>query len=129
MALTAVGFDQPRFMSVPVVGNIFWIMTGVVIVDFRGAGPEWIEDTLRFELSHHRFAQSRFNGATAAASLCSIANDGHAVNAGWTVTSARARRNSNGMIEVLMTLQVRDVDGWLHRVGYEVNVLEKAPRR
>lgn len=56
-------------------------------------------------------------------SLASISNRHHAVNAGWAVDKVDAKRASNGKIKVILNYAIRDIDGYLYRVGYKVNVL------
>ncbi len=128
MPVHLIHIENPQEMEVIVSGpgdaNRLFIYTGIAVFSFRGTGSRWLRDTLSFQIGR-TFTAAQFKKAAATASLASIANNGHAVNAGWAVDRIEARRASSGRIEVTMNLAVRDSDGFLNRVAYEVNVLAK----
>jgi hypothetical protein len=128
MAINLDFIENPQDMEVVVSGpgdaNRLFICTGIVVFNFKGSGGSWRHDTLTFQIGR-TFTSSQFRKVVAAASLASISNNDHAVNAGWAVDRVEAKRASNGKTEVKMNLAIRDVDGYVHRVAYEVNVLAK----
>ena len=75
-----------------------------------GAGNDRASDTLRFPVGP-TLAPGQFIRAAATASLASIANGGLANNAQWAVDSVDA------------DLVVADTDGYLQRIGFQVNIL------
>lgn len=128
MAVNLYNIENPQEMEVGVNGpgdtNRLFIYTGIAVFDFKGTGGGWLRDTLTFQIGR-TFTSTQFKKAMATASLASISNKNHAVNAGWAVDKVEAKRAMNGKIELTMNLAIRDVDGYLHRVAYEVNVLTK----
>lgn len=128
MAVDLEFIENPQEMEVGVNGpgdaNRLFIYTGIAVFNFKGTGKEWLRDTLTFQLGR-TFTSAQFRNVVVTASLASISNKSHAVNAGWAVDKVEAKRASNGKIELTMNLAIRDVDGYLHRVAYEVNVLAK----
>lgn len=128
MAVNLQFIENPQKMEVGVNGpgdaNKLFIYTGTAVFTFKGTGKEWLRDTLTFQIGDP-FTTTQFKKAVATASLASISNTSHAVNAGWAVDKVEAKRASNGKIELTLKLAIRDIDGFLHRVAYEVNVLAK----
>ena len=128
MAVPLGFIENPQEMEVVVSGpgdiNRLFIYTGTAVFDFKGAGGDWLRDTLTFEIGRS-FTVAQFRSATATASLASISNVQHAVNAGWAVDRVEASRAASGKIQLRMNLAVRDVDGYVHRVAFEASVLAK----
>jgi hypothetical protein len=128
MAVNLDGIESAQEMEVVVNGpgdaNRLFIYTGIAVFTFKGTGSNWRKDTLTFQVGR-TFTTTQFKKAVATAALASISNADHAVNAGWAVDKVTARRASSGKVELVMDLAIRDVDGYIHRVGYEVNVLAK----
>jgi hypothetical protein len=128
MAVNLDGIESAQEMEVVVNGpgdaNRLFIYTGIAVFNFKGTGSGWRKDTLTFQVGR-TFTTTQFKKAVATAALASISNVEHAVNAGWAVDKVAARRASTGKVELAMDLAIRDVDGYIHRVGYEVNVLAK----
>jgi len=129
MAVNLEGIENPQEMEVVVGGpndaNRLFIYTGTAIFSLKGTGEDWLHDSISFEVGR-AFTSTQFVKAVAAASLASISNLGHAVNAGWAVDRVETdRSSSSGKTKLTISLAVRDSDGYLHRLGYEVDVLAR----
>jgi len=128
MAVNLYQVDNPQEMEVGVNGpkdaNRLFIYTGMAVFDFKGTGGSWLRDSLTFQIGR-AFTLTQYKQAVATASLASISNKDNAVNAGWAVDRVEAKRASNGKIELTMNLAIRDSDGYIHRIAYEVSVLAK----
>jgi hypothetical protein len=104
------------------------ILTGTAVFDFTGQGPQYLRDSLEF-LVGPRFPEgTRVEQLGATGALASIANDGPAVNAGWAVDEVDAAFDAtNNRIRVTAWLAVRDIDGYIQRLSYEVNTIVLFP--
>lgn len=125
-----VSLVQPQMLEIVVSGptgaNRLFVYTGTAMFSFKGTGGSWRRDSISFEIGGPSFTSSQFRKAVATASLSSIANRGHAVNAGWAVNRVEATRSAgSGKTKLSIELAVRDSDGYLYRIAYEVNVLAK----
>jgi len=88
-----------------------------------GAGNDRASDTLRFPVGP-TLAPGQFIRAAATASLAGIANGGLANNAQWAVDSVDADLDDEtGRVIVSADLVVADTDGYLQRIGFQVNIL------
>jgi hypothetical protein len=129
MAVTLSGIENPQGMEIVIGGpsgaNRLFVYTGIAVFSFKGTGSNWRHDSISFEVGRV-FTSTQFVKAVATASLASIANAQHAVNAGWAVDRVEAKRaTGSGKTKLTIKLAVRDIDGYLYRLGYEVNVLAK----
>lgn len=129
MVVQLEDIDNPEEMEIVVNGpngaNRLFIYTGTAEFNFRGTGDKWAHDSLSFEVGRH-FEPTQIQKAIAVASLASISNWGNAVNAGWAVDVVDACWNcESGRIRVTAQLAIRDSDGFLQRIAYEVKVLAK----
>ncbi|MBU7028979.1 MAG: hypothetical protein HXS48_18740 [Theionarchaea archaeon] len=126
MALSPEYIENEQDLEVVVRGpgdtNRLFIYTGTAVFNFRGTGGSWKRDSISFEVGRS-FTSSQFRKAIATASLASISNDGTAANAGWAVDRVDVKRSSSGKMRITAKLAVRDSDGYLQRMAYEVNVL------
>jgi hypothetical protein len=70
-----------------------------------------------------------FHGGTVVLSLASIFNKNVANNAGWAVDGADVYGLGYELsgLEILAAIAVRDSDGFLYRLSYQVTVLGKGP--
>jgi hypothetical protein len=120
--------ENPQEIQLGVGGpqgaNQLLSFTGTAVFNSAGGGgSSWIRDTISFDVGRS-FTASQFKKAVVTASLASIANQSHAVNAGWAVDRASVERNpATGKPRVTLDYAVRDIDGHLLRAGYKVNVL------
>jgi hypothetical protein len=120
------GYDAQHFIRFPVADDTEVIsMTGVALVSFKGVDTSFT--TTRLEMTvglpdipdGHGF---RLDHWTVFASLQTITNDGEGDWVGWGVdnfwltTSPAPIRNAI----INCSLVVRDVDGYILRVGYNV---------
>ena len=129
MAVNLEYVENPQEMEVIVGGpsgaNRLFIYTGTAVFSFKGTGGDWLRDSISFDVGR-AFASTEFVKAVAVASLASISNQQHAVNAGWAVDRVEANRAAgSGKTTLTISLAVRDSDGYVQRLGYEVNVLAK----
>jgi len=103
-------------------------LTGIVIIDFKGTGTGWLRDKLDLALKFPPIIPGgmRFQVEHWApfVTINAIANDQHAVNAGWAVDEF----GGPGPVKILnaiglwANLAVRDVDGYCYRLGYSLTV-------
>ena len=125
--VTLDSIENEQEMQIGVNGpdgaNRLIIYTGTAVFRFKGTGSEVKRDTLSFNIGS-AFSSGQFKKAVATASLASIFNDGPANDAGWAVDSVYADRDVyTGKVRVTAKLAVRDSDGYVFRIGYQVNVL------
>jgi hypothetical protein len=129
-----IDIEDPQEMEVCVCGpgdaNRLFIYAGTAVFEFGGdwqeaMGKEFAKGMITFKIGR-KFALGEVIQVIATGSLASVSNGGLANNAGWAVDAVRAQWDeSSGQIELQAELGVRDVDGWIHRFGYQVNVLAK----
>ena len=129
MAVSLQWIENPQEMEIVVSGpagaNRLFVYTGIAVFSFKGIGGSWLRDTTAFEVGRS-FTSTQFKKAVAIASLASISNVSHAVNAGWAVDRVEAKRSTgSGKTKLTAKLAVRDSDGYLNRIAYEVSVLAK----
>jgi hypothetical protein len=132
MAVTLEAVASPQELIVDVNGpddaNRLFIYTGIAVFTFKGTGGQWRRDRLSFKVGRS-FTAGQFKKAIASGSLNSISNAHHAVDAGWAVDQVSAARAPDGKTMLTLELAIRDVDGYLQRVGYEVLVLAKMDKK
>lgn len=121
--------DNQQEMEVVVSGpgtaNRLFIYTGVAIFEFKGTGGGWRRDFIDFELGRV-FAAGQVRDVLATGSLNSIKNDHTAVDAGWAVDRLTARWDpTEQRIKLRADIAVRDSDGYIQRMGYQVTVLAR----
>ena len=117
----------PQSMTIGVSGpdgaNRLLIYTGVVTFTFKGTGSTWRHYRIEFEVGPV-FSAGQVRDRTAIASLNSIHNDETAKNAGWAVNWVTTSWNSSGgRVKVVAEISVRDIDGFVTRMGYQVSIL------
>ncbi len=112
-------------VSGPGTANRLFIYTGVAIFEFKGTGGNWRRDFIDFELGRV-FAPGQVRDVLATGSLNSIKNDHTAVDAGWAVDRLTARWDpTEQRIKLRADIAVRDSDGYIQRMGYQVTVLAR----
>lgn len=80
---------------------------------------------IKFEIGRI-FYPGQVRNLVATASLNSISNTSTAVDAGWSVNSVNPYYDSNhARIIMQANLAVRDIDGYVLRMGYQVTVLAR----
>jgi hypothetical protein len=121
MAIGAIFIDSPHeVLTRTPDGKDLAFLTGTAGFEFKGTGSNW-----RHEFGMIQTPGPQWGGVISAAptaSLASVANDREAVwegyaadNVNWFVT--------NNRIWLQVLLAVRDSDGRLYRVSYQVTVL------
>lgn len=123
-------FRSPHWVHTEVANNRHLVtLTGIVIIDFKGTGSAWRRDRLNLGL---RFPTSFFPAGkwfqiehwAPFITINAIANHQHAVNAGWAVDQfggPDVKKISNS-VGIWADIAIRDVDGYLFRVGYTLTV-------
>lgn len=121
--------STPQTLEIPVAGpgdaNRLYIFTGEAVVNMKGSGANWRQETLRIEINR-TFTATAYKKGIGVASLSGISNKNEAINAGWKIESVEVVRDGDSNKPVLVaSIAVRDVDGYLESVSYEVFVLAK----
>jgi hypothetical protein len=113
-------------------------MSGVAVFNYKGTGGSWRRDRLLIrtpvvwgmapEFPTPGFTIDDTPQRILTASLASISNSNEAIQAGWatdaTSTSMeRIPRTNTGRIIIAIDLAVRDSDGFIHRVAWDMKVL------
>lgn len=126
VALDAIDNEQQLEVGVTGPGNArrLIVVHGTAVFVFTpGSGNDSARDTLAFPIGP-ALQTGQFIRATATASLASIFNGGLANNALWAVDSVDADFDDEaGRVVVTARLAVDDTDGFLLRIGFEVDIL------
>lgn len=107
-------------------GHIAYVLTGIVPVTVKGSGKEWKWQDVKFNVPIPGLTGSeRFDLIHWAPFVtpCWISNDNTAVNAGWAVQYfdlLNAAAPQVGRVEVECTVGVRDVDGYINGLGFNI---------
>ena len=130
--------DAPRFRSqywvhTPVANDRHLVtLSGIVVIDYKGiTSDEWRHDTLHLGIAFPSdfFPQKKVLKLEYWApfvTINAIYNKDAAVNAGWAVddfgVSLSPDKTVSGSIHIWANIAVRDSDGYLYRVGYNLTV-------
>jgi hypothetical protein len=121
MAIPAIFIDSPhQVLTRTPDGRDLAFLTGTAGFEFKGTGSNW-----RHEFGFIQTPGPDWNGVISAAptaSLASVANENTAVNEGYAADNVNWFVFNN-RIWLQVALAVRDVDGRIHRVSYQVTVL------
>ena len=104
-------------------------MTGIIIIDHKGFGSNWRRNTLQLTLkfpSHIIPSGKKFKIEqwTPLTTINAIYNKNTAVNAGWAVDDiwGPGRVTIEDSFDIYTNIAVRDIDGWLYRVAYDITL-------
>lgn len=137
MAINLIEASEPwRFGSKHVVhsrtadNEFLYTITGVVILDFKGVGPAWRRDRVYLSIRFPGFIPAGrrlvITQWAPLITLNAVANDHAAENAGWGVDSFEGPYSRyispGGDFPLWADIAVRDIDGWLFRLGYSVTL-------
>jgi hypothetical protein len=128
MAVNLEGIANEQQIDVRVSGpgnaNRLFIIDGTAAFTLTpGPGQNSVSDTLSFTVGP-TLQTGQFIRAIATGSLASIANEGLANNAQWAVDQVDADfDDESGRVVVTANLVVADTDGFLQRMGFQVNIL------
>ena len=100
-------------------GRDLGFLTGYAVFDFKGSGQDWRREDLYMQIGPK---WSNLQDVAAVVSLASISNIETAINAGWAVDNCRWG-TINGRIHLQCQLAVRDIDGYIHRVAYQITAI------
>ena len=100
--------------------NRLFILSGVAVFDFKGDSHSWRRDKATFVHPGVSLAGHQVKAIRATGGLAAISNTSWAKDAGWAVDEVRAAVTAQGEVALELDLAVRDTDGFVHRVAYEV---------
>ena len=100
-------------------GRDLVFLSGYPVFNFKGSGGSWRCDDLYIVMGPF---WRRLDGVVPVVSLASISNQHTAVDAGWAVDNCRWT-TYGGRILLQSRVCIRDVDGYLHRVTYQVTAM------
>ncbi|MCR8965157.1 hypothetical protein O0550_18450 [Brevibacillus halotolerans] len=124
-----LGMQNPPKISVPVANNrILEIYSGRLNAPngaplLKGTGPNWHYEDFNFWVPTWL---SQIEQITTSAQLATIYNQETAVNAGWSVEVVRFNTDlvrSNRLIFIQPRLGVRDIDGFIYAIDYQIHVV------
>jgi len=123
-------FRSSHWVHTEAVGNKHLVtLTGIVVIDFKGTGDDWLRDrlylTLRFPsgfLPPGKWFQVEHWAPFV--TINAIANEQQAVNAGWAVDEFGDPGHViiRDVVTIWADIAIRDIDGLLYRVGYSLTV-------
>lgn len=124
--ITPNGYDAQHFVRFPVTGDTEIIsMTGVALISFKGQDTSFTKTRLEMRLTLPDIPVGygfKLDHWTVFCSLQTIVNDGEGDWVGWGVDNfwldTPVAPSRTALINC--TLVVRDVDGYILRVGYNV---------
>jgi hypothetical protein len=128
MAVNLEGIANEQQMEIVVAGpapaNRMYIIDGTAVFTLTpGPGAQRVNDSLTFPIGP-TLQPGQFVRAIATASLASIANQGLANFALWAADEVDADfEDESGRVIFTAKLVVGDTDGFLMRIGFQVNVL------
>ena len=106
-----------------------WTLTGIVILSIKGTGSTWSYETVKLYLTLPGTGSKwvRLQQWAPFLTLNSIANKDNAVNAGWAVDTFGVDNPHTlaPSITVNCKIAVRDIDGYVYRLGYVVHAVGK----
>lgn len=122
-------FRSSHWVHTEAIGNRHLVtLTGIAIIDFPGSGADWRRErlglTLRFPNIFPGAEWLQVEHWAPFVTINAIANVHESVNAGWAVDEFEGPgpvKIRDG-IKIWANIAVRDVDGYLIRVGYSVTV-------
>jgi hypothetical protein len=100
-------------------GRNLVVLSGYAVLNFKGSGGSWRRVTGEMVRGPK---WKRLDDVVPIISLAAIANQGHAIEAGWAVDWCNWY-NLNSQIYLKFGLAIRDVDGWLCRVAYHITAV------
>lgn len=121
MAIYATIASAQKVQTKTPDGQDLVFLSGYGLFDFKGIGPNWSSDELFIEITDppwHSLSQ-----VAPIVSLASIDNNGVASNAGWAVDDVTWSLAKGNILELISKIAVRDNDGHIYRVTYQVSAL------
>jgi hypothetical protein len=123
-------FRSFNYVHVPLGGNRHLITcTGIVIIDYKGETSDaWRRDKLHLSFPIPELPAGQWLNLDYWApflTINAIFNQDQSINAGWAVDEVGLEVPQNRTIpalSIVADIAVRDSDGWLYRVGYNVTV-------
>lgn len=109
------------------------ILTGVIPISLKGKDQNWYRDTLQFYLALPLLEDKAFNIQHWAPfiTINAIYNKDKSVNAGWAVDDfwGPGQSKNSRSISFFANIAIRDADGYLLRIGYNITLLGKVVDR
>lgn len=120
MAFWATFIDSPHELYTRTPdGRDLVYLTGTAGCDFRGTGSNWRRDQVYILAGP---SWRRIDNVAPVASLAAVANDGTAVNEGYAADNVNWAVYNNRVL-LVVSLAVRDSDGFTIRVSYQATAL------
>jgi hypothetical protein len=109
-------------------GHLAYTLTGIAATFAKGTGSNWVHLHASLDIPIPDLPAGkalRLFFFAPFVTLNSIANDQAAINAGWAVDDfgIGAPAEPKRTLQVNTTLAVRDVDGFIFRIGYQVHLI------
>lgn len=115
--------NEQQVLTRTPAGEDLAFLTGTALFHFQGTGSGWRREPSRI-LTKRGPEWVAIYSTAATASLAAVGNDGTAVNEGYAVDEVRVFVDGpTSKIWLQVFLAVRDSDGHLFRVSYQVTVL------
>ncbi|MGN7701534.1 hypothetical protein [Cellulosimicrobium sp. 22601] len=129
--IASQGLDSPHFVTFSTPdGQLVYVLSGVVLCTFGGGpgGGGWHHDTLTFDVPIPDLPARRglrLRHWAPFVTLNTVANDGEGDNIAFGVDSFSVTNWDQVMrtVQVAANLAVRDIDGFVLRVGYRIDLL------
>lgn len=102
-------------------GRDLVFLTGYAVFNLKGTGANWRREDLYMAIGPQ---WQDLDDVAAVVTPASFSNSNHAMNAGWAVDNCR-RTTWNKRILLQSQLAVRDSDGYIHRVAYQITAIGK----
>jgi hypothetical protein len=111
-------------------GKLLFTFTGVAECDLKGADTgEWVHEEIMIGLALPvglvpQGQALQIEHWAPFVTLNALYNKGNAIDAGWAVDEfsgpGPVAIKPNGRFRIRARISVRDLDGWLHRIGFSV---------
>ncbi len=112
-------------------GLEYFSMTGIILTNNKGTGGTWLRDTYALNIKLPTFMpndrQLQVIHWAPFVTLNAIFNQAHAINAGWAVDEfwGPGPAKLKGSVTIHTALAISDIDGYLYRIGYRIDLVGK----
>jgi hypothetical protein len=127
--LSSQGIESPHWVVYRTANDLLaYTLTGVVLLTFKGTGRRYLREPFSFKVPIPELPDKKGLKLVHWApfvTLNSISNDGPATDAAWAVDDFAVTDTASVLRSVPITthLAVRDIDGFILRVGYVISLL------
>ena len=105
-----------------------WTLTGVVVLHLKGTGGDWRREQVNLGITVPLIPEGRalrLRHWAPFVTINAVGNDKVAHDAGWALDWFRLANPGTPTLQQIVVetqVAVRDSDGWVYRVGYEVTL-------